>query len=90
MFSWPESLSSLGVGSLGCGKQMPVMFVEPSLQIQRNPASCPWIVVSCSCEHTESKEAFGVIMRGGMGSEVVFSSTAVETLVEWEASDIWL
>ena len=75
MFSWSESLSSLGVGSSGCGKWMPATFVDPSSQIRRNPVIRSWIAASCSCVRTELLGAFGVIEHGGMGSGVVFSST---------------
>ena len=96
MFSWSESLSSLGVGSSGCGKQMPVTLVDPSLQIKRNSAIRPWIAVSCSCVRTELSGASAVAERGGMGSEVVFSSApmvgsvceALDMCVEARVDDI--
>ena len=75
MFSWSESLSSLGVGSSGCGKRMPVMLVDPSSQIRRNPAMRSWIAASCSGVRTEPSGAFVAAERGGTGSGVVFSST---------------
>ena len=75
MFSWSESLSSLGVGSSGCGKRMLAMLVDPSSQIRRNPAIRSWIAVSCSGMRTELSGAFEVVGRGGTGSGVVFSST---------------
>ena len=75
MFSWSESLSSLGVGSSGCGKRMPATLVDPSSQIRRSPAMRSWIAVSCSGVRTEPLGAFAAAERGGMGSGVVFSST---------------
>ena len=88
MFSWSESLSLLGVGSSGCGKWKLAMLVDPSSQIQRNPVIRSWIAVSHSCMRTELLGASGVSKRGGMGSGVVFSSTAVVWSAEWEASDM--
>ena len=75
IFSWSESLSSLGVGSSGCGKRMLVMLVDPSSQIRRSPAMRSWIAVSCSGMRTELSGAFAAAERGGTGSGVVFSST---------------
>ena len=75
MFSWLESLSSLGVCSSGCGKRMPAMLVDLSSQIRRSPAMRSWIAASCSGVRTEPSEAFAAAGRGGTGSGVVFSST---------------
>ena len=86
-FSWSESLSSLGVGSSGCGKRMLAMLVDPSSQIWRNPAIHSWIAVSCSDVRTELLGAFEVVERGGMGSGVVFSSTPTVGSVR-ETSDM--
>ena len=86
-FSWSESLSSLGVGSSGCGKRMPEMLVDPSSQIRRSPAMRSWIAVSCSSVHTEPSGAFAAAERGGTGSGVVISSTLTVGLL-WEASDM--
>ena len=87
MFSWSESLSSLGVGSSGCGKRMLAMLVDPSLQIWRNSAICPWTAASCSCVRTELSGASVVVERGGMESGVVFSSAPMVSSV-YEASDM--
>ena len=86
-FSWSESLSSLGVGSSGCGKRMPAMLVDPSSQIRRSPAIRAWIVASCSSVRTEPSGAFAAVERGGTGSGVVFSSTLTVGSA-CEASDI--
>ena len=75
MFSWSESLSSLGVGSSGCGKQILATLVDPSSQIQRSPAMHSWIAVSCSGVRTELSGASVAAERGGTGSGVIFSST---------------
>ena len=82
MFSWSESLSLLGVGLSGCGKQILAMLVDPSSQIQRNPEMCSWMAASCSCMCTELEVASGVTECGGMGSGVIFSSTVVAWSVE--------
>ena len=87
MFSWSESLSSLGVGSSGCGKQMPATLVEPSSQIQRNPVIHSWMAVSCSCECTELEGTSVAASCGGMGSGFVFSLTRMVDSV-FEASDM--
>ena len=89
MFSWSESLSSLGVGSSGCGKRMLATLVDPSLQIWRNPAMRSWMAASCSIVRTELLGAFVAIERGGMGSGVIFSSTPMVGSV-CEASDMCL
>ena len=87
MFSWSESLSSLGVGSSGCGKWMPATLVDPSSQIWRSPVKRSWIAASCSDVRTELSGASEVVERGGMGSGVVFSSTLMVGSV-CEASDM--
>ena len=89
MFSWSESLSSLGVGSSGCEKQMPATLVDPSSQIRRNPSIRSWIAVSCSGVRTGLVETFGGAERGGTGSGVIFSSTPTVGSVR-EASDMCL
>ena len=67
MFSWSESLSSLGVGSLGCGKSVSLMRT---------------MQISGTCTSTEGMVTSGVALHGGTGSGFIFSSTVVAWLVE--------
>ena len=87
MFSWSESLSSLGVGSSGCGKRILATLVDPSSQFRRSPAMRSWIAASCSSVRIEPSGAFVVAKCGGMGSGLVFSLTPTVGSV-CKASDI--
>ena len=74
MFSWLESLSSLGVGSSGCGKLLSLTWKN--------------VVGVGFCTRSWPEEASGVVEHGGMGSGFIFSLFPKGSSARVEAFDI--